>query len=224
MVTNRNQPSDYAVTDASVAPSPAELVVRCRDGDEKAWESLYAFCIPLIRRRAQRMGFPPHEIQDICQEALMNLARNIDTVDNVAAFVQTLTFRRCVDRIRRRKPEDFYEETPANPEDAGALHAVVRVWIEQWTEQTRSEERTEARWHALELLREELTALGEPCYGLLQHRFQGEKSYKDIARDRDIPEPQVGVYISRCVKRLKTALQSNENTWSTLVDLWSSIR
>lgn len=65
------------------------LLGRCRSGDDKAWAALFAKCIPLARRRALRLGFSDADAKDVSQEAMMSLARNIQTVDNPLAYVQT---------------------------------------------------------------------------------------------------------------------------------------
>lgn len=203
------------------------LLGGCRAGDDQAWAELFAKCIPLARRRALRLGFPDADANDISQEVMMSLARDIQTVENPLAYVQTVTYRRCIDRIRRKRPEQPIDEILSESENGGNPgpdKSVVRIWIEQWIDQTRSENQAQARFEALDLLRKQLAMLGEPCHGLLKSRFHAQRTYKELAKDRHIPEAQVGVYIARCVTRLKTLIQSDKNAWKTLVDLWMEIK
>ncbi len=209
-----------------LSPNQAvDLLARCQTGEETAWTELYAACIPPVRRRALRMGFSEADAQDICQQSIMALAQNIQTVENPLAFVQKVASRRCIDRIRRKKPEDSYDETPATEDDRPhSMKAVIRVWIEKWHEKEHAKNAAEARLHALEMLRDGLITLGEPCRGLLKARFYGELAYKEIARACDIPEPQVGVRLGRCIQGLKKIIQSDGHTWANLLDLWSAMR
>ena len=194
-----------------------DLLRRCRQGDDRAWERLYAACIPLVRRRALRMGFTVAEADDILQETIVTLCKNIDTVDNVPAFVQSVCYRRCVDSIRHRKrwavqPIDDPDSAPA---------AFVRVQMESWVAKLKTDDEAAAMLEALSILRDHLASMGAPCGSLLRNRFFNALSYQDLAAREDIPEKQVGVYLSRCLKRLKDALQKSEGVWLGLKGLWA---
>ncbi len=205
-----------------------ELVERCRRGDDLAWATLYSACIPLIRSRALRMGFSDAEAQDIMQETLVNLAKNIHTVDNPAAYVQSVCYRRCVDHFRRNKVRDAvpYAEVPvtAPNEDDSVAAKCLQHHVQTWMEQTKSEEIASARLEALTVLQSHLSKTGEPCKSLLRRRFFDDLPYKELSEKNNIPEAQVGVYLSRCLKRLKDGLQKEESVWTHLKNLWVAPR
>lgn len=198
------------------------LLDKCRVGNESAWSRLYAICIPPIRALAFRMGFAESEVQDICQEVLTALAHEITAVRNVAAFVQTVCRRRCIDHIRRRRPEEPYDEGGLEP--SGLSSGAVRHEMETWVQSTQSQDKAEAGLEALDLLREHLDTTEEPCKSLLRQRYFEEQSYQDIAAVGAIPGPQVGVYIGRCIKRLAARLRAHADTWATLSELWTALR
>ncbi len=199
------------------------LLDKCRAGSEPAWSRLYATCLPPLRTLAFRMGFAESEVQDICQEVLTALAREITTVRNVAAFVQTVCRRRCIDHIRRRRPEEPYDEG-GNLEQPVPSAAVVRHEMETWVQSIQSEDKAEAGLEALHLLRDHLETTEEPCKSLLHQRYFDEQSYQDIAAAGKIPAPQVGVYIGRCIKRLAARLRGRADTWAALSELWTALR
>ncbi len=205
-------------------PDWVALLSKCRQGDQAAWETLYAQCIPPVRARVLRMGFSEADALDVCQEALMVLARDIQSVNNPVAYAQTVAFRRCVDLIRRKRPEQAYEEHSDDSQQSAPNQALIQVWMDRWREHTYSADRLEAGFLALECLRNALDELGDPCRALLRSRFHLERSYRTIAREHAIPEPQVGVYLSRCVKRLKSMLQSVPDEWASLSEYWEAMR
>lgn len=193
-----------------------DLLLQCRRGDEQAWKRLYEACIPLVRRRAFQMGFTPSETNDILQDTLVTLCHNIHTVKNVPAFVRSVCYRRCVDAIRRRNR--WKSESIDDPDAPGK--DFIRSQIESWTAQQQSEDEAAARLEALSILRDHLATMGAPCESLLRNRFLHGMSYQELGRSDQIPEKQVGVYLSRCIKRLKNRLQQAGSTWPTLKRLW----
>ncbi len=70
------------------------------------------------------------EAQDIVQQAWMRLNRNDDEIDNLAAWLTTVTTRLCLDRLRSRTPvpsEDIdFGSTDEDPADDVVLADTVR--------------------------------------------------------------------------------------------------
>ena len=194
-----------------------DLLRRCRQGEDRAWKRLYAACIPLVRRRALRMGFTVAEADDILQETIVTLCKKIEAVDNVPAFVQSVCFRRCVDAIRHRKR--WAGQSIDDPDSTSA--EFVRFQVESWVTKQKSNDEAAAVLEALSILRDHLASMGAPCGSLLRNRFSNALSYQELAKREAIPEKQVGVYLSRCLKRLKDALQKNEGIWLGLKGLWA---
>jgi len=206
------------------AGSPlAAILEGCRQGGDADWERLFALCIPVARRLALRMGFSRADADDICQETMMALSSNIHEIKDPFAFARTIASRRCIDRIRRKRPETPYAEA-ADAGDEGIDPAILEMCREKWIEQDQEAGSAEARLLVLDRLRDGLLVLGDPCRQLLGRKFGEDKSYQDIALVEGIPAPQVGVYIGRCIKRLKAVLQKNGKDWSLMARLWQEIR
>jgi RNA polymerase sigma factor (sigma-70 family) len=69
---------------------------------------------------------------------------------------------------------------------------------------------------ALAMLRDVLGAMGPPCRQLLYVRFFEELSYEATAAKVAIPVAQVGVYIERCVRRLRDQIERQPKVWEEL--------
>lgn len=76
---------------------------------------------PRLIALASRMLGDADEAQDVVQEAWLRLDRTDQVIDNLPAWLTTVTSRLCLDRIRARIPE------PAEPDDEAVPDAVDDV-------------------------------------------------------------------------------------------------
>lgn len=80
---------------------------------------------------ASRVLGDPNEAQDIVQQAWLRLDRTEQDIDNLPAWLTTVTTRLCLDRLRRRTPvpeEDHELPEPApDPAEDVALADTVGV-------------------------------------------------------------------------------------------------
>src|ERR671926_1187058 len=93
--------------------SAAELVARCRAGDQEAWAALverfsryvYAIAVQGFRLREQ-------DAEDVFQEVFARVYERLDTLrsdDAIQPWIAQLTRRLCVDKLRtgsREEPTD----------------------------------------------------------------------------------------------------------------------
>jgi RNA polymerase sigma-70 factor (ECF subfamily) len=56
----------------------ADVLARCRQGDESAWRDLYGAHFDFVYRTAWRMGADAGEVEDICQEVFVVAFRKLD--------------------------------------------------------------------------------------------------------------------------------------------------
>ena len=106
------------------AASDAELVARCRAGDQAAWEALvdrYARYVHAIVARVYRLE--PHDAEDAFQEVFARVFERLDTLRDDDAFRPWIaqTARNCaVDALRRSGREVPVDEVPDEADDGAS--------------------------------------------------------------------------------------------------------
>ena len=161
----------------------AQLVARCRAGDEAAWALLvdrfsryvYAICAGAYRLREP-------DAEDVFQEVFTRVYTRLDRLRDDSAlrpWIGQLTRRLCVDRLRSgpREPVELEEEMAVDRaieklDDALAVHQA-------------------------------LAALPEHCQEVLDSFFCQDRSYQEIGVALAIPAGTIASRISRCLGRLR---------------------
>jgi len=168
--------------------SDAELVGRCRNGDEDAWGELverfsryvYAIC-------TQGFRLSEHDAEDVFQDVFTRVYTHLDRLRDDDAFrpwLAQLTRRTCIDRLRtgaRESPVEELEppeldETLSTLDDALTVHAAME-------------------------------ALPDNCKEILDRFFARDESYRTIGDALDLPAGTIASRISRCLDKLKLALE-----------------
>src|SRR5262249_39279774 len=87
----------------------AELLARCRLGEEQAWDELFTLHYVAATRFVYQLGhnFTVEDTEEICQEAFVSIIRNLDSFKGESQF-QTWLFR-----IAANKARDFRERQHA---------------------------------------------------------------------------------------------------------------
>lgn len=55
-----------------------ELIARCRAGDDTAWKALHDAHFEFVWKVARRLGTPPEELDDVCQETFLVAFRRME--------------------------------------------------------------------------------------------------------------------------------------------------
>jgi RNA polymerase sigma factor (sigma-70 family) len=172
--------------DETVQPpetTDAELVARCRAGDQGAWRQLverfsrYVYAIAI-----QAYRLPEHDAEDVFQEVFTRVFERLGQLRDDSAvrpWIAQLTRRCCVDRLREGSRVSLIEEVTGEAED--------------------SMERLEEAWG----VREALAQLSEPCREVLDRFFARDESYRMIGEALEIPSGTIASRISRCLAQLK---------------------
>ena len=170
--------------------SAADLVARCRAGDQEAWTALverfsryvYAIAVQGFRLRDQ-------DAEDVFQEVFARVYERLNTLrsdDAVQPWIAQLTRRVCVDRLRagaREEPMDEPEPTVDADEDAIAkVDAAMDV-------------------------HDAMVNLPENCREILDRFFARDESYRTIAEELALPAGTIASRISRCLVKLKDELE-----------------
>jgi RNA polymerase sigma factor (sigma-70 family) len=174
----------------AVTTTDAELVSRCREGDEQAWNALverfsryvYAIC-------AQGFRLGSQDAEDVFQEVFARVYQHLDRLrsdDAIRPWIAQLTRRLCIDRLRgagREGPAELEElEASSVDETLAGLDEAMTV-------------------------RAGLDAVGEPCREILDRFFCRDESYKAIGEALDLPAGTIASRISRCLGKLRSELE-----------------
>ena len=168
----------------------AQLVARCRSGDQAAWNELvgrfsryvYAICVQAFR-------LSPHDAEDVFQEVFARVYQHLDRLrsdDSIRPWIAQLTRRLCIDRLRssgREGPAELDDLDPGGIDEALAgLDDALTV-------------------------RASLDAVGDPCREILDRFFSRDESYKSIGEALDLPAGTIASRISRCLAKVRAQLE-----------------
>jgi RNA polymerase sigma factor (sigma-70 family) len=168
----------------------AQLVSRCRSGDQAAWNELverfsryvFAICVQAFR-------LPPEDAEDVFQEVFARVYQHLDRLrsdDSVRPWIAQLTRRLCIDRLRssgREGPAELDDLDPGGVDEALAgLDDALTV-------------------------RASLDAVGDPCRDILDRFFCRDESYKAIGDALGLPAGTIASRISRCLGKVRAELE-----------------
>ena len=169
------------------AASDAELVARCRAGDEAAWAALvdrYARYVHAIVTRVYRLE--QHDAEDVFQEVFARIFERLGTLRDADALRPWIaqTARNCaVDALRRSGRELPVDEVPEAADDGLAeLDEALSM-------------------HAA------LERLSPECHEILDRFFCRDESYRTIGAELELPAGTIASRIARCLSRLRDVLE-----------------
>jgi RNA polymerase sigma-70 factor (ECF subfamily) len=167
----------------------AELVARCRDGDDQCWRELverYSRYVYAISVQAFRL--PEADADDVFQEVFARAYEHLDKLRDDAAlrpWLAQLTRRLCIDTLRsgsrvQLSGEDLEvdgaDDTIAQLDEALSVHEAMRT-------------------------------LPDHCAEILDRFFARDESYRTIGEALELPSGTVASRISRCLTRLRGELE-----------------
>ena len=170
--------------------SAADLVARCRSGEQEAWAELverfsryvYAIAVQGFRLRE-------HDAEDVFQEVFARVYERLDTLrsdEAIQPWIGQLTRRVCIDKLRAGSRED--------PTDEAELGAVA------------DEDKLVQIDEAL-AIHEAMVELPENCRDILDRFFARDESYRTIGEALELPSGTVASRISRCLAKLRDELE-----------------
>lgn len=170
-----------------VALSDAELVARCRRGDEAAWAALVErFSRYVYAIATQGFRLSDADAEEVFQETFARTFTHLDRLrddDAVRGWIGQLARRLCVDEIRRRgriEPTGEDLELPGVDERLARLDDALSV-------------------------HDALARLQPDCRDILDRFFCQDQSYATIGEALDLPPGTVASRISRCLGKLRAA-------------------
>jgi RNA polymerase sigma factor (sigma-70 family) len=170
----------------------AQLVARCRDGDEAAWRELverFSRYVHAIATQAFRLS--DTDAEDVFQEVFTRTYTHLDRLRDDAAirpWLAQLTRNLCLDRIRYSS-----RMQPAEDVDPGGVDETLTQLDEALA------------------VREALAHLGDPCADLLDRFFCRDQSYKLIGDELELPPGTIASRISRCLSKLRLEMEGRND-------------
>ncbi len=163
----------------------AQLVARCRQGDEDAWRELvsrfsryvYAICGQAFRLRQE-------DCEEVFQEVFARTYQHLERLRDdqaIRPWIGQLTRRLCIDHLRSSSREEIVD-----PE----------------TMPGGADEAMETLDEAL-AVHEAMAELTENCREILDRFFARDESYQTIGVALEIPSGTIASRISRCLARLR---------------------
>jgi RNA polymerase sigma-70 factor (ECF subfamily) len=130
----------------------------------------------------------PAEAEDAVQEAFIKLWNHRDGIDpdRIKPWLMKVTRNTCLDRLRRRRPVEEFEEYQA-PDHQGPMFEAQQSELGQW-------------------LCKAIGGLKEPYRSLIVLRDIHQHSYEEVAGVTELSLAQVKVYLHRARKQLREQL------------------
>jgi RNA polymerase sigma factor (sigma-70 family) len=170
-----------------VEVTDAQLVARARGGDHRAWRDIVERYSRYVYAIAASFRFRQQDVEDVFQDVFARAYEHLGTLRDDEAlrpWLAALTRRLCIDRLRAGGREQLSEE------------------LEREGVDDRLEELDEAFD-----VREALATLPEHCREILDRFFARDESYRTIADALELPSGTIASRISRCLGRLRQALE-----------------
>jgi RNA polymerase sigma factor (sigma-70 family) len=165
--------------------SDAQLVARCRGGDEAAWAELVTrFSRYVYAIIGQGFSLRAQDAEDVFQEVFARAYQHLERLrddEAIRPWIAQLTRRLCIDHIRSRSREELSDEE---------------------VEPAELDETLETLEEAL-AVHEALTDLPEHCQEIIDRFFCRDESYQTIGAALDIPAGTIASRISRCLGKLR---------------------
>ena len=170
--------------------SDAELVSRCRAGEQPAWNELVGrFSRYVYAIAVQAFRLSPQDAEDVFQEVFARVYERLDRLrddDAIRPWIAQLTRRLCIDRLRAGS-----RETIVDPETLESVEAVETL----------------ARLDEALSVRDGLDTVGDPCREILDRFFCRDESYHAIGAALSLPAGTIASRISRCLGKLRSVLE-----------------
>jgi RNA polymerase sigma factor (sigma-70 family) len=166
----------------------AQLVARCRSGDQEAWRALverfsrYVYAIAV-----QAFKLPEHDAEDVFQEVFARAYEHLHKLrddEAIRPWLAQLTRRLCIDRLRAGSSEQLEQEVeiPDADDTIGRLDDSLAV-------------------------HDALATLPDNCQDILDRFFAKDESYRTIGEALDLPSGTIASRISRCLTKLRTEME-----------------
>ena len=174
-----------------VMGADGELVRRCLDGDEAAWNALverYARYVFAIVSQGYRLHGP--DAEDVFQDVFLRIYDRLGSLRDPEAlrpWIAQLTRRVCLDRLAAAGREEPAELEPTT----------IGQTLDELDEAFA--------------VREALGELSDECREVLDRFFCRDESYRTIGAELGIPAGTIASRISRCLGKLRSCFEGRND-------------
>ena len=192
--------TSHMSADGSSAPPPAtdEIIERCLNGDQAAWESI----VRMYRRKVFNVAYKfvgrHDQAEDLTQDVFLKLYKSLDTFDRRANFqtwLISVSRNLCIDHYRAVRKERETINRDVDPADFAPVSTDPRADVQL-------EQRDRVR-----LLRQALDKLAPTLRTAVMLRDIQELTYQEIADKLHLPEGTVKSRINRGRTELARQIQ-----------------
>lgn len=183
------------------------LFTKITKNPEQAFLTAYEELSDALFRHAYYRLLDRHKARDLMQEAFMRVWNTIKEgkkIDNLKAFLYTVTNHLIVDDVRKKRTVAFSDMRREDDENNDSFNPPSNAHIELFMN-------TEAK-HALE---ESLRALEDPYRTIIIMRFVDDMSPKEIAEATGERENTVSVRLHRAIRKIREAAEEKTNNPQT---------
>lgn len=181
----------------------AEILHRCREGDEKGWLELYNIFRPRILWVARRWRLDGYDPEDIVQESFIKIVGAIDRLDDgnsVPTYINQVAHVTCIDFVRRNTAlKRGGESTTASLDE---LH---EAGFEPSLDVEESGEEIDGR---VALLKDCIATLSETERNLIELRYGLGMEIQEIAKQLGERPNTVAVRTHRALKKLRSRVEN----------------
>lgn len=178
----------------------AEIVKRCRKGDQTAWDELVERYQRLIFAIPRRAGLTEEQAADVFQEVFLTLFEKIDDIkqpEKVRSWMVTTAKFKTWATVRGSK--GFY--SPATEEEMDAEMAAIAV-------KTPLADDVLIELEEQHIIRNALKQIDERCQTILSMIYLNEpaSTYVEVASAIGVGETSISPLRARCLKKLEKIL------------------
>ena len=171
----------------------ADLVARCRKGDQQAWDELvnrFSRYVYAIATRVYRLQ--DHDAEDVFQDVFTRTWQHLDELRDDTAV------------------RPWIGDAHAAPVRRQAALAAREVPAEELLETSRRPDDELAEIDEALMVHEAMKQLPEHCAEILDRFFARDESYKAIGEALDLPPGTIASRISRCLRKLRRQLEGRK--------------
>jgi RNA polymerase sigma-70 factor (ECF subfamily) len=205
----RNPNGSAMLRPAMSARAESKLIERCRRGEHAAWDEVFELHYAPVGRYIFQLtsDFTREDVEEICQETFLAFIRHINSFQG-GCQLQTWLFR-----IASNKSRDYREKR--NAAKRGGGRQSISLHDEDPETGRTIDPPSPVAGPAVNLLLNEnaalvgraLDELGEACQAVIQLRYFGDLSYKEISDALNVNEKTVSSRLSKCRDKLEVVVK-----------------